>query len=323
MKAIISTSYGSPEILQLQEVERPVPKENEVLIKIHAASVTKAETMMRTGKPYIGRLFTGLSKPKNSISGTSFAGEVIETGETVKLFKAGDRVFGENITNFGTHAEYVCVQEDGIISVLPNNMTYQEAAPICDGALTSMNFLKNIAKIKSGQKVLINGASGSLGTAAVQIAKYYGAEVTGVCSTSNLAMVKSLGADHVIDYTEKDFTSNSNTYDIIYDTVGVRSFAECKNALTTNGIYTSPVLKMQLLCDMMHTSMFGKKKAKFSATGILPVPELKKLLQQVIEIIETRKLKSVIDREYALEQVADAHTYIDQGHKKGNVVISL
>ncbi|MBL4585525.1 MAG: NAD(P)-dependent alcohol dehydrogenase [Flavobacteriales bacterium] len=322
MKAIISTNYGGPEILQMQEVSIPTPKKNEVLVKIHAASVSKADAMMRTGKPYFGRLFMGLTKPKNPIAGTGFAGVVEALGDDVKLFKIGDKIFGENITTFGTHAEFVCVAEDGVIAKMPSNMTYQEAAPICDGALTSINFLKNLGEIKPGQKVLINGASGSLGTAAVQIAKHYGAEVTGVCSTRNVDFVKSLGADRVIDYTKQDFTENSNTYDIIYDTVGMCSFSECKDALTENGAYISPVLGMPLLRNAIFTSMFGKKKAKFSATGILPVSELKKLLQEVIEIIEAGALRTIVEREYALEETAEAHTYIDKGHKKGSVVIT-
>jgi len=321
MKAIVSTNYGGPEILEMQEVAIPTPKKNEILVKVHAASVSKADTMMRTGKPYFGRLFMGLTKPKNSIAGTGFAGVVEAIGTDVKLFKKGEKVFGENITTFGTHAEFVCVPEDGVVAKLPTNITYKEAAPVCDGALTSLNFLKNLGEIKSGQKVLINGASGSLGTSAIQIAKFYGAEVTGVCSTSNLEMVKSLGADHVIDYTKHNFTKNSNSYDVIYDTVGLRSFSECKDALTENGAYISPVLGMPLLGNVMYTSMFGSKKAKFSATGILPVPELKKLFREVIDILETGVLRSIIDREYSLDQTAAAHTYIDKGHKKGNVVL--
>ncbi len=323
MKGIISTRYGSPEVLQILKVLTPTPKKNEVLIKIHAASVTKADTMMRTGKPYFGRLFMGLTKPKNAIAGTGFAGVIETVGAEVKLFKKGDQVFGESIASFGTYAEFVCVPEDGVIATLPSNMTYQEAAPVCDGALTSMNFLKNLGAIKSGQKVLINGASGSLGTAAVQIAKHFGTEVTGVCSTANIALVKSIGADKVIDYTNHDFTTNSNTYDIIYDTVGKSSFSDCKDALTENGVYVSPVLGMPLLGDMIYTSIFGTKKAKFSATGILSVPVLLTLLQETKEIIELGKLKSVMDRSYPLEQIAEAHRYVDKGHKKGNVVITL
>lgn len=322
MKAILTTGYGSPDVLQLEEVAKPEPKDNEVLIKVYAASISTAEGMMRIGKPYIGRLFTGISKPNNSIPGTGFAGIIESIGKTVKLFKKGDQVFGENITSFGTNAEFVCVPEDGVITTKPDYLTFEEAAPVCDGALTSINFLKNIAKIQPGQKVLINGASGSLGTAAVQIAKYYGAVVTGVSSTTNLALVKSLGADEAIDYTKEDFTNSIGKYDIIYDTVGKSSYSASKKALAKNGIYVSPVLGMSLLVDMMCSSIFGKKKAKFSATGLLPVTELNLLLKEVKEIIGAGRLKTIIDKKYPLDRIAEAHTYVDKGHKKGNVVMS-
>ncbi len=323
MKAIISTKYGKPEVLQVKEIEKPTPKDNEIRIKIHAASVTAADSMMRKGTPYFGRLIIGLRKPKKAIPGTGFAGEVEMIGKSVKQFKKGDQIFGETILNLGAHAEFVCVEEDGVIAKLPLKMTYEEAAPVCDGALTSLNFLKDLAQIKPGQKVLINGAAGSLGTAAIQLAKSFGAEVTGVCRTVNKEMVKSIGADHVIDYTKEDFASNKKSYDIIYDTVGKSSFSKCKRALKTNGVYVSPVLNMTLLFQMMATSIFGKKKAKFSATGIRKVPELKTLLTELINLIELGKLKSVIDRSYPLEQIAKAHTYIDKGHKKGNVVVTM
>ncbi|WP_186754209.1 NAD(P)-dependent alcohol dehydrogenase [Echinicola salinicaeni] len=321
MRAIITTGYGSPEIFKIGKVAKLTAKPNELLIKIHASSVTKADTMMRTGKPYIGRLMIGLTKPKKPIWGTGFAGIVESVGSEVTQFKVGDKVFGENIASMGTYAEFVTVPEDGIVAHIPKNLGYEEAACLCDGGITSLNFLCVLGNIKSGQKVLINGASGSLGTAAVQIAKYFGAEVTGVCSSKNIDLVKELGADHVIDYSKEDFTTNANTYDIIYDTVGKRSFAECRNALTEHGVYASPVLGMPLLSDMMFTAVFGKKKAKFSATGALPQKKIKRLLKFLIEIIESGKLRLVIDRTYPLEQLADAHQYIDKGHKKGNVVL--
>lgn len=322
MKAIVSTNYGGPEILHLQEVPMPTPKKNEVLIRVHVASVTTADTMMRTGKPYIGRLFLGLSKPKNPISGTGFSGVVEAVGSEVTLFEKGESVFGESISSFGTYAEFVCVPEEGVIAALPSNMSHDEAAPVCDGAVTSLNFLKNLGAIQKGQTVLINGASGSLGTAAVQIAKSFGARVTGVCSTANMDLVSSLGADEVIDYTKHDFAMNMNAYDLIYDTIGKRSFSECKDSLTKNGIYLSPVLGMSLLRDMLCTSIFGTKKAKFSATGALPVSELKSLLNEVIELIETGHVRSVIDKQYDLDNTADAHAYIDMGHKRGNVILA-
>lgn len=323
MKAIITTSYGSPEIFKLDNVATPEAKPNEMLIGVHASSVTKADTMMRTGKPYIGRLMLGLMKPKNPIWGTGFAGVVESVGAAVTRFKVGDKVFGENIDTMGTYAEYVTVPEDGIVAHLPENLSFEEAAGMCDGGITSLNFLCNLGNIQAGQKVLINGASGALGTAAIQIAKHFGAEVTGVCSTRNINLVNELGADHVIDYTSHDFTLNANAYDLIYDTVGVRSFAECRHALTANGVYASPVLGMPLLRDMMVTAVFGKKKAKFSATGALPPKETKRLLEVLIEIIEAGNLKGIFDRSYPLDQIAEAHKYVEQGHKRGNVVLAL
>ena len=323
MKAIVCTKYGSPEVLQLQEVGKPVPKDTEVLVKIAATSVTAADSMMRKGVPYVGRLFLGFRKPKHPITGTGFSGEIVSVGEDVKLFKLGDQVFGESVLGAGTNAEFLCVAEDGMIMTKPANMSYEEVASICDGPLTSLNLLREIAKIKHGHRVLINGASGSLGTAAVQLAKYLGAQVTGVCSSNNLALVKTLGADEVINYQEVDFTKNARTYDIIYDTVGKLSFSQCKASLTQRGIYLSPVLGMPLLFQMIKTSVIGTKKAMFDATGLRPIQKLRILLIDLKELMELGCLKSVIDRCYPLEQVAEAHQYVDQGHKKGNVVITV
>lgn len=322
MKAMITTSYGSPDVFKLENVAKPLPTPNQMLIKIHASSVTKADTMMRTGKPFIGRLFTGLSKPKHPIWGTGFAGVVEAIGSDVTQFKAGHQVFGESIDTMGTYAEYITIPENGIVAHLPENLSFEEAAGMCDGGITSLNFLVNLGTIKAGQNVLINGASGSLGTAAIQIAKYFGTEVTGVCSSRNISLVKKLGADHVIDYTTQDFTSHTNTYDLIYDTVGARSFTECRPALTEHGLYLSPVLGMPLLGHMMVTSVFGKKNAKFSATGMLPVQEIKRLLDILLEMIEAGKMRGILDRSYPMEQLAEAHRYVDVGHKKGNVVLN-
>jgi NADPH:quinone reductase-like Zn-dependent oxidoreductase len=321
MKAIVCTKYGSPDVLELKEVEKPTPKGNEVLIKVYAASVTAADGMMREGKPIWGRLFIGLMKPNHPITGTGFAGVIEAIGQEVTLFKAGEAVFGETGVGFSTNAEYVCVPEAGVLATLPNNMTYEEAAPLCDGALTSYSFLKDIGKLQTGQRILINGASGSLGSAAVQIAKSLGAEVTGVCSSTNLEMVKSLGADKVIDYTTTDFTQTDQTYDIIFDTVGKSSFLRCQGSLSEQGVYLSPVLGLPLLLQMIWTSKVGNKKAKFSATGLRSASELRVLLHQLKELIESGKIQTVMDRSYPLEQTAEAHRYVDQGHKKGNVVI--
>jgi len=321
MKAIVATAYGSPEVLQLKQVEKPQPNKNEVLVKVITSSASTADTMIRTGKPYFGRLMIGLFKPKHSIPGTGFAGVVEAIGEKVKTLKKGDRVFGETTFGFSTNAEFLTIPENGVILNVPESLSFAEATTFCDGHLTSMNFLKKIALIKPGQKVLINGASGSLGTSAVQLAKYFGAEVTGVCSSRNVGLVKSLGADFVIDYTKKDFTKTDKTYDFVYDTIGKSSYNKCKNILADTGAYLSPVLKFSLLLQMISTSVFGSKKAKFSATGMLKENELRILLAELVEIVNEGRLKTVIDRQYPLKKVAEAHTYIDSGHKKGNVVI--
>jgi NADPH:quinone reductase-like Zn-dependent oxidoreductase len=263
----------------------------------------------------------GIRKPKHPIQGTGFAGIVETVGKNVTTLKPGDRVFGETTFGFSTNAEYLTVPENGVILTMPEGLSFAEATTFCDGHLTSMNFLKEIARIKPGQKVLINGASGSLGTAAVQLAKYFGAEVTAVCSTRNIGLVKSLGADFVIDYTKKDFTNTEKTYDFVYDTIGKSSYRKCRNILAEKGTYLSPVLKFSLLMQMISTSVFGTKKAKFGATGMLKENDLRNLLAELVEIVKEGRLKTIIDRQYPLEKVAEAHTYIDSGHKKGNVVI--
>ncbi|MCL4119034.1 UNVERIFIED_CONTAM: hypothetical protein GTU68_064195 [Idotea baltica] len=323
MKAIITTKYGSPDVLELRDIEKPVPKDNEVLIRVRAATITTAETMMRTGYPLIGRLFMGLTKPNHAISGTGFSGEIEAIGKNVNSFKIGDLVFGESLFHFGTHAEYVCIIEDGIIAIKPENITHEEAAVVGDGHITSLNFLKKLAKIKRGQRVLIIGASGSLGTAAVQLAKHFGSIVTGICSSRNLELVITLGADSVIDYTQEDFTKNGETYDVIYDTLGKNSFSQCKNSLTEKGAYISPVLGMPLFFQMLKTAIFGSKRALFSATGTLPKSTIRTFLHEIRELMEAGKLKSVIDKHYTMEQIVEAHRYIETGRKKGNVVLSI
>lgn len=323
MKAIVATKYGSPEVLQLREIEKPSPKSNEVLVRIRAASVTAADTMMRKGTPFYGRFFTGLLKPSHPVTGTGFSGVVEAVGTSVTEFAIGDAVFGESVFGTGANAEYVCVVETAIIMHKPANFSFTEAASICDGPLTSINFLKDIAAIQPGQKVLINGASGSLGTAAIQLAKYFKAEVTAVCSGKNISLVQSLGADYVIDYTKEDYTKSENKYDVIYDTVGKSNFNQSKKVLADQGVYISPVLRFSLLLQMMWTSLRNGKKARFSATGILPVPALRKLLDEICAMINEGYIRSVVDRVYSLDQVAAAHTYVDHGHKRGNIVLVI
>lgn len=323
MKAIVASGYGAPEVLQLRNVNKPEPKDNEVLVEVHAASATTADGMMRTGTPYFARLFTGIRKPKQAIPGTGFAGIITAIGKNVTDFKIGDRVFGETTFGFSTNAEYVCVPEKGVILHLPDQLSFYEAASMCDGHLTSYNFLTYVSQVKPGQKVLINGAAGALGTAAIQLAKHLGAQVTGVCSTRNIGLVKSLGADFVIDYSKQDFTKSGETYDIIYDTVGKCSYTQARNALTETGEYICPVLQLPLLWHILLTSSSKGRKAKFAATGMKKENELRDMLLKVLEVVKAGKLKTIIDRQYPLEKVAEAHTYIGTGHKKGNVVIAI
>jgi NADPH:quinone reductase-like Zn-dependent oxidoreductase len=316
MKAIVYTKFGPPGVLQLQEVEKPTLKANEVLIKIVATTVVKEDPDWRASPG-----FNGILKPRHPILGQELAGEVEATGRDVTRFSPGDQVFG--MDSFGAYAEYKCMPENGALAKKPANMSYEEAASLPNGALTALPFLRDKGKIQSGQTVLIYGASGSVGAAAVQLAKYYGAKVTGVCSTANLEMVHSLGADQVIDYTREDFTENGKTYDIIFDTVGKRSFSQCKGSLTTEGIYLSTVPTPEIMLQALLTAKGRSKKVKFAAAGLRPASEKIKDLDFLTKLIEAGKIKPVIDRRYPLEQIAEAHRYVEEGHKKGNVVITV
>lgn len=322
MKAAIATQYGPPEVLQIKEVTKPTPKENEILVKIYATTVNVGDYRMRgfivPPMAWIpARLFMGLRKPRNPVFGFELAGEVESVGQAVTRFKPGDSVFGSAFRlNFGAHAEYKCLPQDGIVANRPKNLTYEEAAAVPLGGLTALHFLR-LANIQPGQKVLVNGASGSVGTYAVQLAKHFGAEVTGVCSTANLEMVKSIGADKVIDYTREDFTQNGQTYDIIFEAVGKTTFSQIKGSLKEGGYYLHMVLPAAGMIGRWHFMRTGKHVIGGT------VVERTEDLVFLKELIESGAVRPVIDRCYPLAQIAEAHRYVETGRKKGNVAVQV
>lgn len=330
MKAVVYTEYGAPEVLHLKEVEKPTPQDNEIRVRVYATSVSFGDIIARKlgkmspGEFYMPSLFWlfariefGFRKPKKGSLGSEFAGEVESVGTAVSRFKVGDPVFGYRGMHMGANAEYLCMAEDGMVAIKPANMSYEEAATVPGGALTALSLLRK-ANIQPGQKVLINGASGSIGSAALQLAKHYGAEVTGVCGTPRVEFVKALGADQVIDYTQEDFTRNGETYDLIFDILGKSSFSRCKRSLKPDGRYLLASFKVKQLLQMLWTSRIGSKKVICALSSDHPED-----MMIVKDLVEAGKIKSVIDRRYPLEQAAQAHRYVETGHKTGNVIITV
>lgn len=323
MKAVVYTKYGSPEELKITDLALPIPKDKEVLIKVHRTTVTATDCTFRKGEPLFARLYTGLTKPKQQILGSEYSGEILEIGKDVSSFKVGDRVIGTT-PGYGSYAEYNCQHEvNSTLVKIPSKIGFEEATACCDGFLTALPFLRDKGKIQKGSKVLINGASGSVGSAAIQLSKYFGAEVTGVCSSSSVELVKSIGADYIVDYTKEDLSKISNRFDIIFDVVGNTTFSKIKNLLNKNGKYLQAGITLNVFPSVLLTSIFGSKKALIMATGLRSPAERNKDLQFIGELLQTSKIKPVIDRVYSLDQIAEAHSYVDKGHKKGNVIVNI
>ena len=323
MKAIVYEKYGPPDVLQLKEVAKPVPKDNEVLIRIYATTVNRTDCATIRAKPFFARLLTGIFKPKKQIPGTEFAGKIEEVGKNVKSFKVGDKVFGFEEQGSGPHAQYMTISEDKALTTIPKNITYEQAAASTEGAHYAYNFIKKV-NLKSGQKVLVNGATGAIGSAAVQLLKYFDVNVTAVCNTKNIELVKSLGADKVIDYTKEDFTKDEEKYNCVFDAVGKSSFAKCKPLLQSSGIYISSDLGYMAqnvflpLITPIIKPMIGNKKT------VSPFPtDTRRSVLLIKKLIEQSKFKAVIDRKYPLEQIVEAYRYVETGQKTGNVVITL
>jgi NADPH:quinone reductase-like Zn-dependent oxidoreductase len=314
MRAVVHDRYGPPEVLRLEEVERPAPKEDEVLVRIHATTVTRTDCGMRGADPFFVRFFTGLLRPKRRIPGMELAGEVEAVGAAAAEFAVGDHVFG---MESGANAEYICVRETGALAHKPAGMSFEEAAAVCDGACIALSCLRK-AELQQGKSILIYGASGSIGTAAVQLAKYFGADVTAVCNTKNVELVRSLGADRVIDYLQEDFTKNGQTYDVVFDAVGKHSFRRCRASLKSGGIYIETDLGFMWHVPLLAllTRWIGSKKVT------LPIPKYTKENAVFLkELVEQGRYRAVIDRSYPLEQVVEATRYVETGQKTGNVVL--
>ena len=320
MRTVVCRRYGGPDVLVVADMEMPTPAESEVLVQVRAAAVSPEDCAARKGRPLIARFSSGLTRPKHAVPGTEFAGEVAAVGQNVARFRIGDRVFGTTGNRYGAHAEYLTIPEAGLIAIMPESLDYSDAARPC-GQLTAWHFLVEKAEIQSGHRVLINGASGSVGVAAVQLAKHFGAHVTAVCSTPNIEFVRSLGADEVVDYTQASFEDAASTYDIIFDVAGKSTFARSRASLASGGVYLSTALSLTLLLRMLITSRFGSRRAIYSATGLRSVPQRLANLDKLNALIESHKLRAVVHRSYRLDQMDEAHAFVEKGHKTGHVVV--
>lgn len=321
MKAIVYTGRETPDGLTVRQAGKPKAGGHEVLVRVRAATVT-ASDVGGMGLLRLSRPLRRFSAQPDLIPGVEFAGVVEATGKQVKQYKAGDRVFGSAGTKFGAWAEYICVPEDGVLAQIPTGMAFDKAAGICDGALTALHFLMNKAGMKKGQSILINGASGSVGSYAVQLAKYLQCSVTGVCSAGNVEVVKFLGADRVIDYNKEDFTRDGQTYDIVFDAAARSNYRKCKGSLKPNGVYLTTVPSPGILLSMLLTRLNNGKRALFTATGLAKRGVKVKALSLILELLREGKLTPVVDRHYPLEQITEALGYVGQGHKQGSVLIS-
>jgi NADPH:quinone reductase-like Zn-dependent oxidoreductase len=316
MRAVVYDRYGPPDVLRLEDVEKPIPKEDEVLVRIHATTVNRTDTGFRSAEYVVSRFFTGLLRPRRRILGTEFAGEVEAVGASVTEFKVGDRVFG---IRSGAHAEFICVRESGVLAHMPAGVNFEEASAVADGALTALTGLKK-ADLRTGRSILIYGASGSIGTAAVQLARYFDAHVTAVCNTENVELVRSLGADEVLDYLQEDFTKNGKAYDVVFDAVGKQSFRRIRRSLKPGGLFldTDPGFMWHLPLLALVTRWVGDKKAR-----LLIARFTKKDLVFLKELLEAGNYRAVIDRRYPLEDVAEATRFVETGQKTGNVVLTV
>ncbi|WP_254532765.1 NAD(P)-dependent alcohol dehydrogenase [Natrinema gelatinilyticum] len=322
MKAVAAREYGGPEVLQLCSAPKPTPEHDEVLIRVRTSTVGPANSAMREGRPFPVRFFSGLRRP-TSIPGDAFAGEIAAVGRDVTRFAVGDRVFGTTAPESGAHAEYVCVPEDGTLELTPAGVSNAEAAAVADNGLTAVLFLRDVADLQPGQSILVNGASGGIGTFAVQLATHAGAEVTGVCSTRNVDLVRSLGADAVVDYTTTDVAGTGETYDVIFDAVGKGSFAQFENALNPDGLYMTTVPSVGILLYMAWTRLVGDRRAVFAATGMKPAGVRKKYLGELRELLDSGMIRSVIGRRYPVAEIVEAYRYVDTGHKRGTAVVTI